>query len=101
MRTLPVEVSAPPSRVAQSATSAGLAMLRSSVGSLSEAIAICSAIGAGIGIAYAISQGWSPVVPPIALGGGLLAAVVIGAVAGLYPSLRAARVSPTDALRGG
>lgn len=59
------------------------------------------AIGAGIGIAYAASQGWSPVVPPIALGGGLLAAVVIGAVAGLYPSLRAARVSPTEALRGG
>ena len=25
---------------------------------------------------------------------------VIGAVAGLYPSVRAARVSPTDALRG-
>jgi putative ABC transport system permease protein len=31
---------------------------------------------------------------------GLTAAVVIGAVAGLYPALRAARLAPADALRG-
>jgi putative ABC transport system permease protein len=48
---------------------------------------------------YAISQHWSVVLPPVALYGGLGAAVAIGAVAGLYPSLRAARLSPTDALR--
>lgn len=57
-------------------------------------------LGIGIGIGYAVSQAWSPVIPPIAIGGGLIAALGIGAVAGLYPSLRAARVSPTDALRG-
>jgi hypothetical protein len=34
-----------------------------------------------------------------AIGGGVVAALVIGAVAGLYPSLRAARLSPTEALR--
>ena len=48
---------------------------------------------------YAASQGWQAVVPPVALAGGLIAATAIGAVAGLYPALRAARLSPTDALR--
>jgi putative ABC transport system permease protein len=48
---------------------------------------------------YAMSQHWSIVLPPVALYGGLGAAMAIGAVAGLYPSLRAARLSPTDALR--
>jgi putative ABC transport system permease protein len=56
-------------------------------------------IGVAATAAYATSEHWSIVVPPLALYGGLGAALVIGAVAGLYPSLRAARLSPTDALR--
>jgi putative ABC transport system permease protein len=40
------------------------------------------------------------VVPPLAIGGGLIAAAAIGALAGLYPALRAASVPPTEALRG-
>jgi len=40
-----------------------------------------------------------PLVPATAIWAGLSAAVVIGAVAGLYPAMRAARLSPTDALR--
>jgi putative ABC transport system permease protein len=48
---------------------------------------------------YAQTRGWSAVVPPEALAGGLAAALVIGAAAGLYPATRAARLSPTDALR--
>jgi putative ABC transport system permease protein len=48
---------------------------------------------------YARSQGWSVQIPTVALYGGVGAALVIGAVAGLYPSMRAARLSPTEALR--
>ena len=58
------------------------------------------ALGALVTAGYAESRGWSVVVPPLALAGGAAAAVVIGAVAGVYPALRAARLSPTDALRG-
>ena len=47
---------------------------------------------------YASTQGWEVVVPTIAWAGGLGAAVGIGAVAGLMPALRAARMSPTEAL---
>ena len=47
---------------------------------------------------YASTKGWGVVIPPLAWGGGLGAALVIGAVAGLWPALRAARLSPTEAL---
>jgi putative ABC transport system permease protein len=57
------------------------------------------ALGAVVTVAYASSQDWRAVVPPVAIAGGIVAATAIGAVAGLYPALRAARLSPTDALR--
>jgi putative ABC transport system permease protein len=38
------------------------------------------------------------VVPAWASAGGLAATVVIGGVAALYPAIRAARLSPTEAL---
>jgi len=59
--------------------------------------------GTMIGVAattlYALSQGWAVEIPPVALYGGIGAAVLIGAAAGLYPATRAARLSPTDSLR--
>jgi putative ABC transport system permease protein len=59
------------------------------------------AVGAAVTAAYALSHEWDAVVPTIAITGGLGASVLVGAIAGLLPALRAARMSPTEALRGG
>jgi putative ABC transport system permease protein len=47
---------------------------------------------------YATAQSWPTVVPLWVLAGGVGATVLIGAVAGLYPAIRAARLAPTEAL---
>jgi putative ABC transport system permease protein len=48
---------------------------------------------------YAISQGWLIDIPPLAWGAGVFGAILIGALSGAYPALRAARLAPTEALR--
>ena len=55
-------------------------------------------IGAAVTVGYAATQGWTAVVPLWALSAGLGATVVIGGIAGLYPAVRASRLSPTEAL---
>ena len=50
------------------------------------------------GLAFAAVEPVALVVPALAWGGGLGAALLIGAAAGLLPALRAARMSPTQAL---
>jgi putative ABC transport system permease protein len=55
-------------------------------------------IGAAATAAYARDHGESVVVPAQALIGGLAAAVLIGALAGVLPAIRAARLSPAQAL---
>jgi putative ABC transport system permease protein len=57
-------------------------------------------VGSSIAAVYAHSQGWPSVIPPVGIAGGIGGAILIGAVAGLYPALRAASVPPTEALRG-
>jgi putative ABC transport system permease protein len=48
---------------------------------------------------YASTRGWTTVVPPADLLGAVAIAVGVGAVAGVYPAIRAARFSPSEALR--
>lgn len=48
---------------------------------------------------YANLHGWAVVIPAVAWSGGLGTALAIGGLAGLLPALRAARMSPTEALR--
>ncbi|MFI6299177.1 ABC transporter permease [Nonomuraea sp. NPDC050790] len=55
-------------------------------------------LGAVATVGYAVSRDWPPVVPPWAIGGAVAATLVIGTVAGIYPAMRAARLSPTVAL---
>src|SRR3954469_15690439 len=56
-------------------------------------------IGSTVTGAIAYNRGWTVLIPAPALWGGMAVAIAAGALAGLYPALRAARISPTDALR--
>ncbi|MFI1012210.1 ABC transporter permease [Streptomyces sp. NPDC020965] len=68
-------------------------LLLSALGGLGGAV-----LGAGVTGGYAGYQDWPVVVPPWVLLGGVGATLAIGALAGLYPAVRASRLSPTEAL---
>ncbi|MEO3929735.1 ABC transporter permease [Micromonosporaceae bacterium B7E4] len=56
-------------------------------------------IGSGVTTGMSVRHGWTVLIPPEALWGGIVISVAAGMLAGLYPALRAANLPPTDALR--
>ncbi|HEX6548511.1 MAG TPA: hypothetical protein VF134_07205 [Candidatus Dormibacteraeota bacterium] len=55
--------------------------------------------GAAATAVYPGWKGWAVVIPVEAWSGGIASAILIGALAGLMPAVRASRVPPTVALR--
>ncbi len=55
--------------------------------------------GAAATAVYASSKGWAVVIPFEAWSGGIASAILIGALAGLVPAVRASRLAPAVALR--
>ncbi|WP_079705030.1 ABC transporter permease [Plantibacter cousiniae (nom. nud.)] len=71
------------------------ALLLSALGGVAGA-----ALGTGVTSVVAAVNEWPTAVPPEVLLAGVGATLVIGAIAGLYPAIRAARTPPTSALSG-
>lgn len=55
-------------------------------------------LGATVTQVYASRQGWLVDIPVAALGAGVAVALAVGALAGLYPAIRAARMDPAEAV---
>jgi putative ABC transport system permease protein len=70
------------------------AMLLAGVGGIVGAV-----LGSAVAAAYATSQAWVVALPIAGCVAGVLGAAAVGAIAGLYPALRAANLAPTDSLR--
>ncbi|WP_433202285.1 ABC transporter permease [Dactylosporangium sp. CS-047395] len=72
----------------------GESLLLSALGGVAGTV-----LAAAVTYGVATYRGWQPLLPANGVWAGLGAALVIGAAAGLYPAVRAARLNPTDALR--
>jgi putative ABC transport system permease protein len=59
-----------------------------------------TALGLAATVGYAAWQQWPLVVPVTSAGAGVAGAMVIGVLAGVYPCVRAAALTPTQALAG-
>jgi putative ABC transport system permease protein len=70
------------------------ALLLSTIGGVAGTL-----LGLAVTLGYAQTQHTGYGMPAYAYYGGILAAIAVGAVAGLYPAARAARLAPTQALR--
>jgi putative ABC transport system permease protein len=71
----------------------GESLLLSGLGGLAG-----TSLGALVAVGYATSQDWPSVVPLSTVAAGLAATLFVGAIAGLYPAVRAGRLAPTVAL---
>ena len=69
------------------------AVLLSGLGGLAGTL-----FGALATFGYAAHQGWPAVIPLTAVTAGIGGALLVGVVAGVYPSVRASRLTPTEAL---
>ena len=70
------------------------AVLLAAVGGLGGVL-----LGSAVTAGYASFRDWTVAVPVTALAGGVGVALAVGALAGLYPAARAARLAPADAVR--
>ena len=62
---------------------------------------IGAALGVGVVLGVSVAQDWTPILDNVVTIGAALLGGVIGLLAGLYPSLKAANIEPIAALRGG